>query len=87
MKILYLLVLLVSFAATRMFSFYQHTDPAAKCLDGTQAGFYYQKGLSNKVLIYFQKGGQCVGLTEEDTLKDCYQRSFTDLGSSAKYPK
>ena len=72
MNTLTLLALFFVACLEKDFKFYQHTDPAAKCVDGTQAGFYYQRGLSNKILIYFEGGALCYGLTEEETLSSCY---------------
>jgi hypothetical protein len=54
----------------------------AVCLDGTPAGFYHRPGsLSTSWIIHFQGGGYC------SNIKDCYDRSFTDFGSSYNWPK
>ena len=88
MKAIYFVTFFIALTATRNFTFHEHSDPAAKCLDGSQAGFYFQKGRqSDKFLVYFEGGALCAGLSEGDTLKDCYDRSLTALGSSSKYPK
>ena len=58
----------------------------AVCIDGTDAGFYLTPGPDgddankNNWVMYFEGGGWCYS---ED---DCHNRSFTDLGSSAKWP-
>lgn len=57
----------------------------AVCLDGTAAGIYYQNGTgegSENTLIFFQGGGACVGLTEQQVLLSCLARSKTELGSN-----
>ena len=45
----------------RMLSSTQH--PQAKCMDGSQAGYYYQEAPSsndqNKWIIYLNGGGEC----------------------------
>lgn len=51
----------------------------AKCLDGSAPGYYLAKGFGdgiNKWLIYFSGGAWCV------SIKDCYSRSKTMLGST-----
>ena len=62
--------------------------PEAKCLDGTQAGIYYQQGSgsgADKYLFYFEGGGVCLGPTPELVLVACYDRSFTPFGSSKNW--
>jgi hypothetical protein len=35
-------------------------DPSAKCLDGSQAGYYVSReGDPNKLFVYFEGGGWC----------------------------
>ena len=59
------------------------TDGAV-CLDGTDAGFYFVSAAdpskSTSWQLYFEGGGWCYD--EED----CYDRSFTGLGSSTSWP-
>lgn len=56
------------------------TDPTAKCLDGTQAGYYVQqaKNLSNvnQWVLYLEGGGEC------DTESACQAQTYSSLGSS-----
>jgi hypothetical protein len=55
------------------------------CLDGSQAGLYYSKGYGsgkNKTVFYFLGGGWCPGRTTTEVADDCFQRSFTKLGST-----
>lgn len=60
------------------------TDPNAKCLDGTPPILYLHEGSDRtRFLIYFVGGGLCSGLTLDDAIENCYQRSKTNLGSSA----
>lgn len=62
-------------------------DPEAVCLDGTRPVLYHHKGSEkNKFLIYFPGGGVCSGTTQAETIEDCYQRSFTQMGSSSFWP-
>ena len=59
-----------------------------KCLDGTQGAIYQSKGFGdglNKMIINFQGGAWCMGETYEETMEDCYQRSFGEYGSSKDY--
>lgn len=65
-------------------------DPSgeARCLDGTPPALYFKKGKSkDKFIIYFEGGAWCGGATLMETIKDCYARSLTDLGSSRNYPE
>ena len=58
-------------------------DPVAKCLDGSQAGYYYKPGASgNKTVVFFLQGG---GLCSHE--QDCKARADTDLGSSKNWKK
>jgi len=56
------------------------SDPKAKCLDGTQAGYYVQPTNSttykNKWVIYLNGGGEC------DTKDACVYQTTGALGSS-----
>ena len=56
-------------------------DPVAKCLDGSQAGYYYKPGAAgNKTAVFFLEGG---GLCSHE--QDCKARANTDLGSSKNW--
>ena len=50
--------------------------PNARCLDGSPAVFYFQKGEVDNFAVYHQGGGWCTDVA------DCYTRSKTHLGSS-----
>ncbi|KAM0831738.1 hypothetical protein ACQ4PT_065337 [Festuca glaucescens] len=55
-------------------------EKGAVCLDGTPPGYHLQRGSgdgSGSWIIHLQGGAWC------GTLKDCYDRSMTDLGSSS----
>ena len=56
------------------------TDEKAKCLDGTQAGFYYQAASlpesQTKWVIYLNGGGEC------DSKDSCVEATTNKLGSS-----
>ncbi len=56
------------------------TDPKARCLDGTQAGFYAQQAPKSsddrKWVIYLEGGGEC------DTENACKYQTSSALGSS-----
>ncbi len=55
----------------------------ALCLDGSSPYFYIHQGTEkNKFLIFFEGGGLCGEVTSGQTYESCYNRSFTDLGSS-----
>ena len=65
-------------------------DRGAVCLDGSPTAMYINEGSGpnkDKFLIHFKGGGFCGGLTLDQTIQSCYQRSFTDLGSSTNYPE
>jgi len=57
----------------------------AVCLDGSDAGFYFAPATNaknkNDWQLYFQGGGWCYDK------EDCWGRSNTGLGSSAKWAK
>lgn len=64
------------------------SSTGAQCLDGGPAGLYFSKGHGegrNKTVFYLLGGGWCMGLTQLDALHDCYERSFTKLGSTANW--
>jgi hypothetical protein len=51
-------ILLVS--TTSIFHKIAHqTDPEARCLDGSPAALYLDKGSSTDILFYFQGGAMC----------------------------
>ncbi|XP_070564855.1 uncharacterized protein [Ptychodera flava] len=55
----------------------------AYCLDGSAPGYYFRKGSGNgrkSWVIYLQGGGWCFSISE------CYERSFTNFGSSDEFP-
>ena len=54
--------------------------PHARCLDGSNAGYYYRKGNSNFV-INLEGGGECV------TQSSCASRANSSLGSSNFFEK
>ena len=58
------------------------TYPTARCLDGSPFAYYIRPGVSdgaNKWMVMLEGGGFC------SHIKDCTERSFTDLGSSVNY--
>lgn len=79
------MMLLIAFVASS--SYYQRVqhdlDPDAKCLDGSPPIIYVHEGGNTKnILFYFIGGGACTGTNISSLLENCYQRSFTNLGSS-----
>ena len=53
------------------------------CIDGSPAGYYIRRGTgegARKYILYLHGGGLC------PTLEDCFKRSFSELGSSKKWP-
>ncbi|EAS01086.2 pectinacetylesterase family protein (macronuclear) [Tetrahymena thermophila SB210] len=61
----------------------------ARCIDGTQPGFYFNKGYgdgADKFFIFLDGGGRCEHYTLEGVLEACYQRASTILGSSNQWP-
>jgi hypothetical protein len=56
------------------------TSSVAKCLDGSNYGYYYAAGDPARWLIHIQGGGWCY---DEN---DCVGRSTTILGSSKQWP-
>lgn len=60
-------------------------DRDALCLDGSPGVYYLSEGTSKtKFIIFFDGGAWCGDYDLPSTLESCYQRSFTDLGSSKK---
>ncbi len=59
---------------------YMLSDPKAKCLDGTQAGFYAETASNSadqrKWVLYLNGGGEC------DTESACEYQLTSSLGSS-----
>ena len=53
---------------------------SARCLDGSQAGYYHRQGKGSTWVIYLQGGGACY------TYSDCLARTRTQLGSSTHWP-
>ncbi|EAR95937.2 pectinacetylesterase family protein (macronuclear) [Tetrahymena thermophila SB210] len=63
------------------------TPENARCLDGSKPGIYYRPGEHKRnTLIYLEGVGNCAGHTVDDILENCYQRSFTLIGSSKYRP-
>ena len=61
----------------KLIRFPEDTSPGGKCLDGTQAGFYFREGSNPKLfMIDFKGGGSCVDK------KQCDQRARQSGGSS-----
>ena len=55
-------------------------DPAALCLDGTSAGFYYRRGRPDRWVLFFEGGGWCY------TPAQCHHRAEYDrIGSSKNW--
>jgi hypothetical protein len=55
---------------------------SAKCLDSSQAGYYYRAGKNSTLwVIFMQGGGACY------TYSDCLARTKTSLGSSRHWPQ
>ena len=67
-------------AANVTLSMLEH-HPLAKCLDGTPAGYYFQKKASKKWVVYLNGGGEC------DNENGCKQQAATALGSSKYFPE
>ena len=57
------------------------TNSSARCLDGSRAAFYLQRGApGNTTVVFFLEGG---GLCSH--LEDCMARTKSDLGSSKNF--
>ncbi len=78
-----LCVISVGFAAMVPLSMLE--DPHAKCLDGSQAGYYFQPATSDKNatkwVIYLNGGGEC------DQEGSCVYQTDSALGSSKYFGK
>jgi len=64
--------------------------PEARCLDGSQAGYYLREGSSTHFQVYLEGGGwcydqDCANPTVEGTLRDCRDRAKGRLGSSRSW--
>jgi hypothetical protein len=61
----------------------------AKCLDGSDYGYYFHKGEGsgkNRYVFYLLGGGSCFTDQENTTLKSCFERASTRLGSMKEWP-
>jgi hypothetical protein len=85
MRIFILLSIVVFAYSVQVYQKVVLTDKSALCLDGTPAVYYYSKGNSSKMLLYFEGGGWCGNKDLATTLESCFQRSKSDLGSSKNY--
>ncbi len=62
----------------------QAEESGARCLDGTPGAYYFREGSGDgarKWYIHQQGGGWC------ESMKDCFDRSHSALGSSSSYAK
>jgi hypothetical protein len=88
-SIVILLILTIA-SCSSVYTLIKHPiESGARCLDGSPAALYYSEGSDtnkNKFMVFFEGGGFCGGASLANTLESCYQRSRTDLGSSANYP-
>ena len=80
----FLFMVIISSVVARDFSLIKlplATPVGGKCLDGTQAGFYFRPGLNPSLfVINLEGGGYCA------TEGLCNVRAGTDLGSSSSWP-
>ena len=66
--------------------FHDPITTGARCLDGTRSGLFFSKGWGdgkNKTVIHFDGGGWCRGQSTTAVAEDCYDRSFSRLGSTS----
>jgi hypothetical protein len=72
MKKLLILVTLatLTLAFNRQFSLFKVDSEQARCLDGSQPGYYFHQGDPSKVLIHFLDNSLLKGLTEADLLDE-----------------
>eukprot|EP00047_Mylnosiga_fluctuans_P006060 m.244557 g.244557 ORF g.244557 m.244557 type:complete len:366 (+) comp14468_c0_seq1:99-1196(+) len=57
-------------------------DPLARCMDGTQGGYYFSAGSNTKgFIIHLEGGGECASYA------GCHAQLSTSLGSSKYFPK
>eukprot|EP01129_Flabellula_baltica_P000722 TRINITY_DN10686_c0_g1_i1.p1 TRINITY_DN10686_c0_g1~~TRINITY_DN10686_c0_g1_i1.p1 ORF type:complete len:410 (+),score=64.63 TRINITY_DN10686_c0_g1_i1:144-1373(+) len=73
------LTLTLSVHSSRTFTANKLSHPNARCIDGSQPNYYFSEGKHSgktKWYIFHQGGGFCT------SLKNCYERSLTDLGST-----
>ena len=55
-------------------------------MDGSQGAYYISRdGDPDKFLLWFEGGGWCGDKDEDSTLKSCYHRTKTPVGSSNGY--
>ena len=79
-----LFMVIISSVVARDFSLIKlplATPVGGKCLDGTQAGFYFRPGLNPSLFVITLEGG---GYCATEGL--CNVRAGTDLGSSSSWP-
>lgn len=83
-------LLLSSINAVELYKLVKHPkDRGAMCLDGSALGTYIHEGKGknkDKFLIHFCGGGHCGDDTLNETVDNCYNRSFTMFGTSTIYP-
>ena len=65
-----------------IFSDVEAASYGARCLDGSNAGFYYEEGIEKSVVIFLQGGGACYENGVGPSATDCAARAKTALGSS-----
>ena len=62
-------------------------ETGARCLDGTPYAVYTFEGeIKDKFILYLEGGAMCMGKTLDETLKNCFSRSNSVLGSSQDSP-
>ena len=79
---LFTLLWVTAFANLSLINLPHSTHPGGKCLDGTQAGYYYEKGRDTSIFVIFLEGG---GYCNTESTCDAYKRTMH--GSSNDWPK
>ena len=69
----------------RIFNTSFSSSTGARCLDGSPAGYFFEKGDPSSFVIFLQGGGACYSVTG-DPSTNCASRAKTALGSSAYWP-
>ena len=68
-----LVLLITSTSSSSIYKLVKHdNDQNARCLDGTPSALYVSEGDHDNILVYFQGGGMCSGLTLQATIDNCW---------------
>ena len=80
--------LVIGAVRTEYQRFFMSQERGAACLDGSAPLIFIDEGEGankDKFFVWMIGGGTCISLGVNETLEECYQRSFSEYGSSSYY--